>query len=215
MMRKKPVFNIKPVFIIQLIHGFDINIHTSRKARIFSKIYSIILSLFIAILSDYLIKMIDCFYLYVDLIEYFLTALYFLFTNDGYLKYFSYIPTIDNLPGIKKQLRKLEIFSICCLVATFATKILLITSSCIGGWTCLQIYIGNFLLSALEVCKINMTLCFGLLYLRTRAIKKAFCETDFNDSHVKRSAVISFIQMYETLVDTLGNVEGPIKLLVS
>ena len=209
------VWNINPIIYYRYILGFTQNFKSS---GLFVKLFPIILATSMLILVYFKLKALVL-QKYLLMCEYLVYASVSWFTKDEYIHaFYKYRYTIDNFPGALKQYRKLEIlaklgifFSILIRAYQLFTLIYSFPILLFNH----ELYLLYFLYFANDMGRFTISLCLGLLYYRSKVLVMAFKVIDFNDKRRNRSAVNTFIQMYETVADALQDVGRPLRLLVS
>ncbi|PZC72376.1 hypothetical protein B5X24_HaOG200884 [Helicoverpa armigera] len=215
------VCDIKNVLFIRFALGFLQNFNGTSKTRWLSYLYTICFLLLFAVLSLFPNEVIYVSYRILALIEYFFLFMISFLSKEEYI-YESYklIYGLDTIPGAKLIFQNLEY----CLKVYFFVSVF--TGSFFTGISiCFRIQeacsiTNSFAViltildrTARDIGAYSLIMFIGLLYSRVKLLRN-YLDTKSANTAWDRYSVKQYINMYESLTNTIDDSAVPVKVTV-
>ncbi|XP_026735896.1 uncharacterized protein LOC113499584 [Trichoplusia ni] len=223
--KEKLVCNITHIMFCRQLLGF-LQDYSSRKIRIITKLYSIILVSALIITKSIRLQAIEKYNKHTDwtllLIECFFYSTVAYQTKDGYIyRYYKQLRYVDSLPGAERVFKRLEYFLKYYLFFTLVNKLAFDLLYCkFFGQKCYKdgyydVITNVLMYICIDVGRFSFALIFCLLYCRAKLLVMSLENLNLDDMPQNRYAIAKYVQMYESLLDSLRSVDNPMKLMVS
>ncbi|PZC72379.1 hypothetical protein B5X24_HaOG200887 [Helicoverpa armigera] len=216
------VCDIKNVLFIRFAFGFRQNFNGSSKIKRLSYLYTIFFSLLFTALTLFSndLSYHSLSYLILALTEYFVLFTVSFLTKDEYIqRNFKLIYGLDTLPGAKKIFQNLEYFLKVSFVLGLANILFFATMICfrISGLCSIANLLSFFYILlhrlACDLGDYVLIMFIGLLYSRVKLLRNYLVTKSANTAW-DRYSVKQFINMYESLANTIHDSAAPVKVTV-
>ncbi|PZC72380.1 hypothetical protein B5X24_HaOG200888 [Helicoverpa armigera] len=214
------VCDIKIVLFIRFAFGFLQNFNGSSKIRRLSYIYSIFFLLLLTALLLAHNELVALSYRIMALIEYLILFMISFLTKEEYIhQYYKLIHGLDTYPGAKKIFQNLENFLKVSFVLGLTNNLLCASFICFRYPKTCSIATPFFFVPiilhrlACDVGGYTLIMFISLLYSRVKLLRTYF-DTKPANTAWDRYSVKQYINMYESLTNTIDISAVPVKVTV-
>lgn len=206
---------------IRFLSGFRQNYNSSMLCRLISILYPPIFSIFLITSIYCSFYITNILYINCAVLDYTMFVLIAFYTKDEYIyKFYRFMYGVDNLPGAKKMFNRMYFFLKCYMAYIFCIRLVLVFLFCFNDYTwCFVNYPFAYSVNAInwittDLGRFPIILVFSLFYCRTKFIRMT---VDIESKAAIRDKyyVKKYINMYESLVNSLDIINKPIKVMVS